>query len=209
LWFGEYSGSVYSRGERYDLNTDFLDFSQSLAGFLYLQASWQDRFALLFDHNYRRWTKSYSQEANASKVSGWLYTTQLAGAYTLTEDQPVIPELIVGGRITHLTSKLTDSSGVSHERTRTWFDPFIGLRATAPVISRFFVSARGDVGGILVGSKASWNFSGLVGYRLGLLASIGAGYRIYDVDYETGEGDDLFNYDVQTRGPFLGVEFHF
>lgn len=209
LWFTDYSGSVHSRGERYDLDTDFLNLSQSMAGFLYIQATWQERFALLFDHNYRRWDIKSGEAGNVNKASGWMYTTQLAAAYALTEDKPVVPELIIGGRINHLSSKVVDSARVSDERTRTWFDPFIGLRTTAPLGPRFFVSARGDIGGILTGSKSNWSVSGLLGYRIGYIASIGAGYRIYDVRYETGEGDDLFEYDVQSHGPFLGMEFYF
>ena len=209
LWLSEYSGSVYSRGTESDLNTDAFDFNQNLAGFMHIQATWHNRFALLFDHNYRRWDKIYKIPADVSKVSGWMYTTEISGAYAITDKYIIVPELIIGGRFTHLRSKIVDAIGTTDEKTRTWFDPFIGFRATVPLSPRFFAAARGDIGGILVGSKASWNVSGLIGYRIINAVSIGAGYRVYDVRYETGDGEDLFKYDVQTRGPFTGVEFYF
>ena len=35
------------------------------------------------------------------------------------------------------------------------------------------------------------------------------GYRWLDIDYSTGEGDELFTYDVLTQGPVVGVGFRF
>ena len=39
--------------------------------------------------------------------------------------------------------------------------------------------------------------------------SLDLGYRWLDIDYSTGEGNELFTYDVLTQGPVVGVGFRF
>jgi hypothetical protein len=39
--------------------------------------------------------------------------------------------------------------------------------------------------------------------------SVDFGYRWLNIDYETGEGDTLFRWDVLTQGPVIGFVFKF
>ena len=38
---------------------------------------------------------------------------------------------------------------------------------------------------------------------------LGIGYRVLSENYKTGEGSQLFKYDVVTQGLVLGATFHF
>jgi hypothetical protein len=46
-------------------------------------------------------------------------------------------------------------------------------------------------------------------FRVTEKASIYLGYRWLDIDYAAGEGNDLFAYDVLSRGPVLGMTVRF
>jgi hypothetical protein len=49
----------------------------------------------------------------------------------------------------------------------------------------------------------------MVGVDVGKRASLGIGYRILSMDYDTGSGDQFFKYDVTTQAIVLGVAFQF
>jgi hypothetical protein len=113
-------------------------------------------------------------------------------------------ECIAGGRWTNVENSVTDST-VRRERRKTWYEPLLGLRAGAELAPRFSLWLRADAGGYLFGSDLTWNVSGLVNYQIHRVWSLILGYKIYDVDYETGSNESLFRYDVQTRGLFFGM----
>jgi hypothetical protein len=207
FWFNDYSGTVYSRGTEYDLNTDAFKFSGNVGGFLHIEA-YRGKFAILFDHNYRRWNKNFDFSVDVAKASGWVYTTEIAGAYNMAETDITQFELLIGGRISHLKSEVVDQAGGVTDRSRTWFEGLAGGRFSVHVSRRLLFVLRGDIGGVLTGSDLTWNISPAVGYRLAGIVSVFGGYRIYDVDYEADKEDNLFKYDVQTKGPFLGFEFY-
>jgi len=46
-------------------------------------------------------------------------------------------------------------------------------------------------------------------YRAWKNTSIKFGYRIYDIDYETGSGADTLGLDAQMMGPWLGVTMYY
>jgi len=50
-----------------------------------------------------------------------------------------------------------------------------------------------------------WGLTGLVGYRLNDRATLGLGYRYYDIDFS----NDRVDADVQFYGPIAGLAFHF
>ena len=45
--------------------------------------------------------------------------------------------------------------------------------------------------------------------RLTERASIEFGYRWLDINYESGEDDEKFGYDMLTQGPVAGISFRF
>jgi len=66
------------------------------------------------------------------------------------------------------------------------------------------LNLSGDIGGFGVGSDFAWQ--GLVTFRWQLTERTGAlaAYRYMDVDYESGNGSNRFEYDMAFSGPALG-----
>jgi hypothetical protein len=90
-----------------------------------------------------------------------------------------------------------------------WFDPAVVARATWPIDDRWFVQARGNVGGFGAGSDLMWQIMADVGYRPSEAWFFTFGYRVIDFDYDQGSGSDRFVYDMQTFGPVLRLGFTF
>lgn len=99
--------------------------------------------------------------------------------------------------------------GIDVSDKKSWFDPLIVARFTAPLESNWKLGIRGDVGGFGVGSDFTWQVFPFVGYRFSDLFEISGGYRALGMDYKTGSGDDYFLYDMVIFGPQLGLVFHF
>lgn len=95
----------------------------------------------------------------------------------------------------------------------TWFDPLIGLRLRHRFSPQADVVLRGDVGGFGVGSKFSWQVMGYVNWEFARTESVAwnvmAGYRALYVDYARGSGNTLYEYDMLTHGPIMGVTARF
>jgi hypothetical protein len=94
-------------------------------------------------------------------------------------------------------------------REEDWIDPTIVMRATLPINDHWFFQARGNVGGFGVGSELMWQIMADVGYRPSQKWFFTFGYRIIDIDYDSGGGPDRFVYDMQTFGPVARIGFEF
>jgi hypothetical protein len=107
-----------------------------------------------------------------------------------------------------ITSPLgtTDRSAGLEEN---WIDPTIVMRGTWPIDDKWFVQARGNIGGFGVGSDLMWQVMADVGYRPSEKWFVAFGYRVIDIDYENGSGLDRFVYDVRTFGPQLKLGINF
>jgi hypothetical protein len=78
------------------------------------------------------------------------------------------------------------------------------------VAEAWFLTARGDVGGLGGGSEFSWNVQEGVGYEVADWFSLVVQYKALGVDFENGEdGVDFLSYDATTHGPLIGFVFHF
>jgi len=91
--------------------------------------------------------------------------------------------------------------------TRDWGDIFIGGRYHTVYGTKWLLSLRGDLG--LGGSDFAWFGNAVVGYQFTELFSLGLGYRVLSLDYETGSDADYFKYDVTTNGIGLEAKFSF
>ena len=124
-------------------------------------------------------------------------------------------EVGIGGRFNSIEGGIVVAPGdvvlpgLDVSDSRTWFDPLLVIRRTAPFESKWRLGIRGDVGGFGIGSDLTWQVFPFVGYRFSKLFEVGAGYRALSVKYDTGSGDDYFLYDMITFGPQLGISFHF
>jgi hypothetical protein len=68
---------------------------------------------------------------------------------------------------------------------------------------------RGDLGGFGVGSDLSYQIELLFGWHATERFTLAFGWRLLDVDYDSGSGANRFIYDIQQQGPELGFAFHF
>jgi hypothetical protein len=136
------------------------------------------------------------------------------GAVELTGFRALTPffEVLAGGRLNFIGADVAlsaNEASLNQDFDQTWFDPFVGVRLTAPDTGRWTVSLRGDIGGFGVGSSFAWQARARIGYRVSKLFEIGAAYWVSGMDYETGSGNTEFRYDVTSFGPQIGVGFHF
>lgn len=95
----------------------------------------------------------------------------------------------------------------------TWFDPLIGLRLRHRFSPQADMVLRGDVGGFGVGSKFSWQAMGYLNWDFARTEraawSAMVGYRALYVDFEKGAGNTLYQYDMLTHGPVMGITARF
>lgn len=95
--------------------------------------------------------------------------------------------------------------GETRSADKDWTDPIIGIRTQWEINDRWFLAAKGDIGGFGVDSDFTWNLQGTVGYRFNESVSCEIGYRHFDTDY----ADDGFIYDLAQSGALIGVNFVF
>lgn len=90
-----------------------------------------------------------------------------------------------------------------------WIDPVIGLYYAAPFSDTWSFSLRGDVGGFGVGSDFAWQGVGILRWQASPGFGVILAYRYLSSDYDKGQGDSYFRYDVSMQGPALGIVFTF
>lgn len=93
--------------------------------------------------------------------------------------------------------------------TETWFDPMIVARIKSQAGEKFIYRFKGEIGGFGIGSELAWQIQAYLGYRFSKLFEMTGGYRYISLDYETGDGQDRFKYDVDTSGPVIRFGFNF
>ena len=93
----------------------------------------------------------------------------------------------------------------------SWIDPFIGLRYISPLSNNWGWMLRGDIGGFGVGSDFSWRVDVGARYAFAKQWEAAIGYKLLDIDYETGTSGSLSRYawDGTEAGITLGVGYHF
>jgi hypothetical protein len=133
------------------------------------------------------------------------------GEWSLSgEGKPTLSvDFLGGGRFVHLDSGLTIEDFVDVDRSQDWLEPFLGGRLKLDIIDRLSVAVRGDIGGFGIGSHFTWSVATILAYQVSERISLGAGYRILDINYSEGTGSNKFQFDVQMRGPMLGFAVHF
>lgn len=131
-----------------------------------------------------------------------------AGAYRVF-DQGTAWVDVIGGARTWWRDDVLDITGpggaISANRSKTWVDPIVGLRAKSYLNPKFYVQIYGDVGGFGVGAKSDWQAVGLLGYQYNATTSFFGGYRYLAVNYNR----DGYVFDVNLSGPVIGATFKF
>jgi hypothetical protein len=99
--------------------------------------------------------------------------------------------------------------GVEVDQDKTWVDPLVGLTLRSPREHRVHAQVYTEIGGFGVGSNFTWQIFPTVGFKFTDHFSLEVGYRWLDLDYEAGDGNEQFVYDVLTQGPVGGLAFRF
>lgn len=116
-------------------------------------------------------------------------------------------DLLVGGRYYNLKAVLTQTGDVISDEEHDWVDLVVGARYRWDISSKWLARARADIGASGSGSEFAWGLNLALHYKLLEQLTIGLGYRVLSVDYRTGQGFDLFEYNVSYAGPGIGAMF--
>jgi hypothetical protein len=130
------------------------------------------------------------------------WTFEAGGGYRVSEKF----DLLGVGRLYELSTGSTLGSNTISDKRRSWMDVFVGGRYTVSS-GKLRASVRADIG--TGGSDFAWFANAMIGYRVSERMTLGLGYRILSVDYETGENANYFRYDVvqDGLGLALGLDF--
>jgi len=120
-------------------------------------------------------------------------------------------DVTFGARVNTLQGEIEFKGplGLRVDQSKTWVDPLAGLLLHTPPGSRVGLRVYSEIGGFGVGSDFVWQIFPTVTIGLGQRASLDFGYRWLDMDYEDGEGNERFAFDMLTQGPVVGFSFRF
>ncbi len=119
-------------------------------------------------------------------------------------------DLTVGMRVNTLQGQLKSNTlGFDVSQDKTWVDPIVGLTLRTSRAHRVHAQLYTEIGGFGAGSDLTWQIFPTVGWSFTDRFSLQVGYRWLDLDYETGDGNDRFAWDVLTQGPVGGLAFRF
>jgi hypothetical protein len=147
---------------------------------------------------------------NALVTGGTISAKQLAFEFAGLKRVAPWFEVGVGGRVIDMKIDAdlnTVSGGRSGSRRKTWGDPIIIVRSQGAINEKWLLQFRGDIGGFGLASDFTWQIQANVGYQFSKLVSATIGYRVLDVNYDKGDGEERFMYDISTSGPVIRVGF--
>jgi hypothetical protein len=95
-----------------------------------------------------------------------------------------------------------------------WADPIFGARVVHFISKKWFIPARGDIGGFGALGRTShftWNVQGGIGYEINKMFAIAFQYKALGDDYDNGQAGtvDFFEYDAIQYGPLFAFVFRF
>lgn len=173
------------------------------AAFVAFEAK-RDRWRLLADGmyvNYAGNVRTGPLVTVSEEITGYIF--ELAGGYRLGPDSPW--EILGGARYFDVENELDLKPGPEATTSKTWIDPFIGVRFTQPLSEDWRLRARADLGGFGVNADLMQNYVLEFDYQMTERARLRLGYRYLDADLEK----DRFVFDVSIKGPAIGVTFDF
>jgi len=116
-------------------------------------------------------------------------------------------DVMGGARVWSVKTDLEFGAGILPaariEASRSWVDAVGGLRGKMALSEKLFLTGKFDLGG--GGSKFTWQVFGGGGYNINPKIALTFGYRALDVNYDKNN----FVYDMNQRGPIVGLGFRF
>ncbi len=222
LWALSVDGDMTIKGSQYEVDMGFDDVWDHLnvAVMAHIEAR-KGRVGVFVSPFFSR----LEEETDLADITNDLYMVSFGASYRLgpwnltrgaeSSSKTLVVDLFAGGRYTYVNFELDGNLLGNHDDKghKDWLDPIIGLRSFLVLSPKWTLNSSGDVGGFGVGSDFAWHASAAVGYKLKFLgdddAQIFAGYRILSQDYKTGSGDNEFAWDIDLKGPTIGLAYHF
>jgi len=92
-----------------------------------------------------------------------------------------------------------------------WIDLIVGVRSELTLSPKWTLNSVIDIGGFGIGSSSdfAWGSRITLGYQMTKRSIFYFGYFRLDVDYDSGSGSTLFEYDIEASGLALGTKFQF
>jgi len=210
------NGKAGVRGLEADVDVSFSDILDNLDwGFMGAYRGERGPWAVGLDVMYLSLEADASglgpNQGTSAKVNGDQLIVQLDGGYAITDYLGAY----VGARYWQIDADVKIRGGgplgedVKRSKTEDWIDPVVGLRFERPLGERWLFVAKGDIGGFGVGSDFTWQATAFAAWKASEHARVMIGYRYIDVDYDDGDGDDRFLWDLAEGGPMAGFVWQF
>jgi len=230
FWAAELSGDATLRGRTGPVEASFSDIMDNLdIAFMGRAEAWKGKWGLYFDLVYMDLGSEFSTPAAvvSTEMDVKMTTFDFGMGHRLWEtkvgeesSQKLSFDVLGGGRYINLDGEIDIKIGGplaglglgrKFGRREEWVEPVVGGRLRWGLNDKLAVVVRGDFGGFGIGegSNLTWNFLAGVDYKLKENMSLKAGYRIFDLDYDSGSGSNEFGLDAQFRGPIFGLTMHF
>jgi hypothetical protein len=161
----------------------------------------------------------YVSVSDEKATPGPLFSTVDAGFKTFIFDQEVgyrlyddpdkgaAIDVLGGARVWHVSTDFEFGAGILPatriQGSRNWVDAVGGLRGKMALSQKVFLTGKFDLGG--GGSDFTWQVFASGGYNINPKIALIFGYRVLDVDYNKNN----FVYDMNQRGPIVGLGFRF
>jgi len=170
------------------------------------------KFILLVDTEYvavsddRATPGPFFSDVNA-KFKTFIFDPEVGYRLYDDPDKGASVDVLGGIRVWHVSTELDFGAGIlpalNVQGSRNWVDAIVGLRGKTAVSEKVFVTGKFDLGG--GGSKFTWQLFGGLGYNIKPNIALIGGYRVLDVNYDKNN----FLYDMNQRGPIMGLGFRF
>ena len=227
LWATDLDGDITVKGVSSEVDMSFSDIWDNLdfAGQIHLEAT-KGKWGLFLDPTYMKLSVDEDVSVEFAdvdvEVDTRMWLVEFGGFCRLFEttysqnELPLWFDALAGGRYVNLKNEI-DIEGslglvdIDVDDSQDWVDPIIGGRFYAYLGKKLLVWLRGDIGGFDVGDSSdfAWNVVAGAGYEITDSMTLMLAYRILDIDYDDGSGNDRFEFDAQMQGPMIGLAIRF
>ena len=212
LWMVGMNGSVSVHHTQAEVDASFGDLLDNLDFALMAHVECElDKGGMFFDAYYSEFSEDADVAVQSVELSSQLKLFEF-GAFSRFLDRTLDAsserhfkaDALAGVRYCELDNTIDfDAPGLQNiDDGEWWVDSFVGARCQWDFAPAFALTARGDVGGFGFGtaSDLAWQVQTLFCWRLSEGATLGAGYRVLDID----RAQDI-DTDMRLHGPVLGI----
>jgi len=212
LWAINISGDQTIGPVTAPLSVDFNDITDNLDGafIVHFEGSHKSNWGFLVDINYLDLENKNTLPNNITrKVEFDTTLAEVSGFHRWNLGEHVF-DLILGLRYVRMSNDISILGGNTlTDGSQDWIDPLVGGRWIWRFVDGWSLVARGDIGGLQVGSDFAWQAAGILEWQAFKYVSFLAGYRAIGMDYENGDdrSRDYFKFDATIHGPVVGINF--